>query len=97
MKKETWTKITYSYLLLVGVAFAIYAFNVADENWNIDFEEQKNNIYIFLALSFVAVILTAVDAAGVRENSKNVGKKAIYGGLSLAALFVVWRLLVTIF
>lgn len=79
------------------VIFVIYATQVADENWMIDFREEKNNLILFAGLFFIALILTSIDGAGVRDKGNKVTLNMIYGGLSLAIFFLVWRLLIGIF
>ncbi|MEQ2527458.1 hypothetical protein EKG37_01850 [Robertmurraya yapensis] len=97
MKKKHFTIITYTYYLVVIVIFVLYASQVMDENWMIDFQDQKYNLVLFGGLFFIALILTAIDGAGVRDKSNKVTINMIYGGLSLATFFLVWRLLMGIF
>lgn len=97
MKKKHFTFITYGYYLTIIVIFIIYATQVADENWNINFRAEKNNLILFGGLFFIALILTAIDGAGVRDKGKKVTLNMIYGGLSIATFFLVWRLLIGIF
>ncbi|MEH7346253.1 hypothetical protein V7122_20630 [Bacillus sp. JJ1532] len=97
MKKKTFTIITYTYLLSVIIAFVIYAFNVADENWTVDFQEQKYNLLTFCILFFIALLLTSIDGAGVRDKGRKIKKTTIYAGLSIAGFFLVWRIIIAIF
>lgn len=92
MKKKHFTILTNSYYLFVIVIFVIYASRVMDENWVIDVQDQKNNLFLFVGLFFVALILTAIDGAGVRDKGNKVTLNMIYGGLSPATIFLVWRL-----
>jgi hypothetical protein len=39
----------------------------------------------------------AIGAAAERDKAEKINKKAIYGGLSIAAFFLVWRLLMVLF
>lgn len=81
---------------MVIIAFVIYAFNVADENWSVDFQKQKYNLLIFCFLFFIALLLTSIDGAGVRDKGKRIKKSTIYVGLTIAVIFIVWRLLMAI-
>lgn len=91
LDKKIFSIVTYSYLSLLVIIFAIYAFRVADENGVIELEGQRENIFIFLGLLFIGVILSAVNLAGIHEKSSKVTKGMIYGGLSVAAFFLIWR------
>lgn len=74
----------------------IYAFRVMDENWMIDLKYEKNNLLIFGGLFFIALILTSIDAAGVRDKGTKVQMSTVYGGITIAVFFLVWRLLIGI-
>jgi NADH:ubiquinone oxidoreductase subunit 6 (subunit J) len=97
LKKKTLTIIAYTYGFIVIIAFGIYAVNVADKNWMIDFQEQKYNLLLFCILFFIAVILTSIDGAGIRDKGKKIKKSTIYAGLSIAVIFIVWRILRALF
>lgn len=97
MKKKTFTILTYTYYLIVVVAFVIFAFNTADKDWTIDFQEQKYNLLIFLFLFFIALLLTSIDGAGVRNKDEKIKRSTIYAGLSIAGFFLVWSLLMALF
>lgn len=96
MDKKKFTIFTYSYLGLVVILLVFYFSQVADENWEFELDGQRGNLSIFLGLLFIGLILAAIDFAGIREKSSKVTKNAIYGGLSVAAFFLVWRLLMAI-
>ncbi|TKC17083.1 hypothetical protein FA727_13590 [Robertmurraya kyonggiensis] len=91
MDKKIFSIVTYSYLSLLVIIFVIYAFQVADENWVIELDGQRENIFIFFGLLFIGVILSAVNLAGIHEKSNKVTKGMIYGGLSVAAFFLIWK------
>lgn len=97
MSKKKFTAFTYFYVALVILIFSIYAFRVMDANWEIDMASQRGNLTIFAGLIFIALILTAIDFAGINEKSNKVTKSTLYGGLSVAAFFLVWRLMIQIF
>lgn len=63
-----------------------------DENWEVDLASQKGDLMIFAGLTFIAFILAAIDFAGINEKSNKITKSTIYGGLSVAVFFLVWRL-----
>ena len=97
LKKNTLFVITWLYGILLVITFAIYAYNVADANWTINTEEQRPNLITFAVAIFFGTILFSVNGAAQREKGDTVKKSTVYVGLSIAAFFIVWRLLVTIF
>ncbi|MDZ5474416.1 hypothetical protein SM124_22230 [Bacillus sp. 31A1R] len=97
MKKKTFTIVTYIYYFVLIISFSIYAFRVTDENWEVDFQEQKMNLLYFAILFFIAVILTSIDGAGVRDKGTTISIKTIIGGLGIAAIFLTWKILISIF
>lgn len=96
MRKKHFTLITYSYIILVVIVFIIYAFQVADENWQVQLDGQRGNLMIFAGLLFIGVILASIEFAGINQKGNKVTKSTIYGGLSVAAFFLLWRLMMTI-
>ena len=52
MKKTTLFTIAWLYLILLVISFAVYVYNVADANWTINTEEQRENLTTF-AVAFV--------------------------------------------
>lgn len=82
---------------MVVILLIFYFSQVADENWEFELDGERGNLSIFLGLLFIGLILAAIDFAGIREKSSKVTKNTIYGGLSVAAFFLVWRLLMAIF
>lgn len=97
MKKKHFSLITNIYYLLIIGLFVIYASQVTDDNWKIDLTYEKNNLLIFGGLFFIALILTSIDAAGVRDKGSKVQFNTVYAGLSIAICFLVWRLMLSIF
>ena len=97
MKKNTLFVITWLYGILLVISFVIYAYHVADENWTINTEEQRTNLTTFAVAIFFALILYSINAVTHREEGDTVKKNHVYAGLSIAAIFIVWRLSVTIF
>ncbi|TKC17082.1 hypothetical protein [Robertmurraya kyonggiensis] len=97
MKKKHFSLITNVYYLLIIGLFVIYASQVTDDNWKIDLTYEKNNLLIFGGLFFIALILTSIDAAGVRDKGSKVQLNTVYAGLSIATCFLVWRLMLSIF
>lgn len=96
MRKKHFTLITYSYIILVVIVFIIYAFQVADENWQVQLDGQRGNLMIFAGLLFIGVILASIEFAGINQKGNKVTKSTIYGGLSVAAFFLLWRLMMAI-
>lgn len=96
MKKNLFTLITYSYGALVVITFIIYAISVMDENWEVDIVSQKENLLIFAGLAFIAFILAAIDFAGKNDKGNKVTKSTLYGGLTVAIFFFLWRLAIAI-
>lgn len=96
MNKKRFTIFTYCYLGLVVLLLVFYFSQVADENWEFELDGQRGNLSIFLGLLFIGLILAAIDFAGINEKSNKITKSTIYGGLSIAAFFLVWRLAVAL-
>ncbi|MDQ0157133.1 hypothetical protein [Robertmurraya andreesenii] len=96
MDKKKFTIVTYSYLGLVVLLLVFYFSQVADENWEFELDSQRGNLSIFLGLLFIGLILAAIDFAGINEKGNKITKSTIYGGLSIAAFFLVWRLMMAI-
>lgn len=97
MKKNTLFVIAWLYVILLVIAFAIYAYNVADENWIINTQEQRPNLITFAGAFIFGTFLFSINSAAQREKGDTVKKSTVYVGLSIAAFFIVWRLLMTIF
>ena len=101
LKKSTFAKITYTYTAIVGIAFTIYTLNVAGPpDWQAPAGEQTHNLLFFAGLLFIAMILIAIETANYREKGdeeEKVKKGTVYSGLSLAVVFVVWRVLMGIY
>lgn len=97
MDKRKFSVFTYTYIGLVVIAFIIYVFQVADENWIVQVKGQEENLFILLGLLFIGLILASIDFAGIHEKGSKLTKRSIYGGLSVAAFFLVWRLMMATF
>jgi len=78
------------------IVFIIYAFQVADENWKVQLDGQRGNLMIFAGLLLIGMILASIEFAGINQKGNKVTKSTIYGGLSIAAFFLVWRLMMAI-
>lgn len=96
MNKKLFTYISFIYTGLVIVGFFIYGYSI-QENEMIDPKGHSTGILIFIVLGVIALILASIEAAGVRDNSKRVSRKAVYAGLSIAIFFLLWRIIVSIF
>lgn len=91
MKKKTFRNMTIVYLIIFVVLFTVYVFQVADENWKIQLDGQRGNLATFGGMAFILTILAAINFAGINEKGNKVTKNMIYGGLSVAAFFLIWR------
>jgi hypothetical protein len=96
MNKRLLTYLSFIYTGLVIVGFFIYGYSIQEDGM-IDPKEHSTGIFIFIVLGVIALILAGIDAAGVRDNSKRVSRKAIYAGLSIAVFFLMWRILLSIY
>ncbi|MDQ0157132.1 hypothetical protein [Robertmurraya andreesenii] len=96
MDKKKFSIFTYCYIVLVVIVFIIYAFQVADENWKVQLDGQRGNLMIFAGLLLIGMILASIEFAGINQKGNKVTKSTIYGGLSIAAFFLVWRLMMAI-
>lgn len=77
LNKRKFSIITWTYTGIVVLIFGIYLAKNMDENWMIDLEGQRGNMYIFLGLLFIAGILGSIDFAGINEKSNKITKSTI--------------------
>lgn len=96
MNKKTVFWISNSYFIIFVVIFAIYVFNVADENWQVDFSEQKNNLFLFCFFALIGLIISSVALKGRQLGDNKISKVVVLGGIGLAIIVLVWRLLMAI-
>jgi cell division protein FtsW (lipid II flippase) len=101
LKKSTFAKITYIYFSIVVIALTIYVLTVAGPpDWQAPVAEQKHNLLLFAGLLFIGMVLISIETVNYREKGdkeQKSKKSAVYSGLSLAVVFLVWRLLMGIF
>lgn len=75
-----------------------WAFTAPDESGGISFEEHKFNIIGFTVFGFIGLMLMSIVLAGERDGKETkVNKKAVWGGVAIAAFFLIWRLLMALF
>lgn len=91
MNKKMFTLITYTYIFIVVSLFALYLYRASGGQWQFELDGHRGNLSIFLGLIFIGIILASIDFAGIREKSNTVTKGMIFGGLTVAVFFLVWR------
>lgn len=96
MSKKKLKLITGTYMFLVVISFAIYLYQVSDGSWEFEMDGQRENLSIFLGLLFIGLILSSINFAGIDGKGNKVTKSMIYGGLSVAAFFLIWRALMAL-
>lgn len=96
MEKRTFKIISISYIVIVVTLFAIYLGIHMDENWVVDLDGKKGDIWTFVIFLFIGFILASINFSSLNEKSNKITKSTIYGGFSVAVFFLVWRLAVVL-
>lgn len=96
MKKSTLTIIAWVYTLLLIIGFSIYLKNNMNSNGQIDFSNRMEELYIIIIAFFIGLLLHSIDGSALKNKEKKISKNTMLAGLSIAAFFLVWRLLMTI-
>lgn len=96
LKKSTLTIIAWVYTLLLIIGFSIYLKNNMNSNGQIDFSNRMEELYIIISAFFIGLLLHSIDGAALKNKEKKISKNTMLAGLSIAAFFLVWRLLMTI-
>ncbi|MEK3799152.1 hypothetical protein MHI18_13110 [Peribacillus sp. FSL H8-0477] len=97
MKKSLFSKLAYLYSSIVFVAFLIYVFSIADENWTVDFQKHKTFFTLFFGLFIISAILLGINLVSNKDKKDKIQGKTIVSGLTLVVFFIVWRVLMEIF
>ncbi|MDT0163771.1 hypothetical protein [Bacillus sp. AG4(2022)] len=91
MNKKTLSRIVTIYTVVVLGGFIIYACTI-QENGMIDTQKYFNQIVTFVVLASIGLILAGISGASLKDEGERVSKKAVYGGISIAVFFLLWRL-----
>ncbi|MGI8386754.1 hypothetical protein [Robertmurraya sp. P23] len=96
MKIKKFSKLTNIYQLIVILAFVVYNYFKL-ENGTLNMEEEKYNILTFGILILFGASLTGKKILAENRKEKYISMKAIYGGLGMTVIFVLWRVIIGIF
>jgi cytochrome bd-type quinol oxidase subunit 2 len=96
MEIEKFSRLRKLYLLSLVIGLGIY-FYLKVENNTINMQEERFNIIIIIILLIIAAVILGIEMAARQKNEKFISKSMIYGGISIAAVFIIFRLLMSIF
>lgn len=96
MDINKYTKFKNFYLISLVVGLGIY-FYLKVENNTLNMQEERFNLIIIIILLIIGAVIVGIEMAARQKNEKFISKSTIYGGLSIAAVFIVFRLLMSVF
>jgi cytochrome bd-type quinol oxidase subunit 2 len=96
METKKFKKITKIYLVFLVIALTIY-FYLKLENGTINVAEERMNIIIIMALSLIGMVMAGIVMTAIKKNENYIDKKSVYGGISIAVIFLLWRLAINFF
>lgn len=95
MDIEKYSRVKNLYLVSLVVGLGIY-FYLKVENNTLNMQEEKYNLMIIIVFLLIGAVIVGVEMAARQKNEKYVSKRSIYGGISIAAVFILFRLLMSI-
>lgn len=96
MKKRALTPITYLYTFIVFGLFAVWAYDVEKESGVIDPKDHQTTLIIFVAFMIVGLILAGIDFSSEKEKGNKITRKSVITGVTIALLFLVWRVFMSL-
>lgn len=93
---EKYTKFKNLYLVSLVVGLGIY-FYLKVENNILNMQEEKYNLMIIILFLIIGAVIVGTEMEARQKNEKYVSKRSIYGGISIAAVFIIFRLLMSVF
>jgi hypothetical protein len=66
------------------------------ENNTLNMQEEKYNLMIIIVFLLIGAVIVGVEMAARQKNEKYVSKRSIYGGLMIATIFILFRLLMSV-
>ena len=94
MDINKYTKLKNFYLISLVVGLGIY-FYFKVENNTLNMQEEKYNLMVIVALLIIGAVIVGTEMAARQKNEKFVSKSSIFGGLAIAAIFIIFRLLMS--
>ncbi len=95
MEIEKYTKFKNLYVVSLVVGLGIY-FYFKVENNTLNMQEEKYNLMIIIVFLLIGAVIVGVEMAARQKKEKYVSKRSIYGGLMIAAIFILFRLLMSV-
>ncbi|MBT2680691.1 hypothetical protein J7E38_16900 [Bacillus sp. ISL-35] len=74
----------------------IWVITAADENGVVHFEGNEMYVYTFLVLGLIGMVTGSIALKATNEKGDKINKKTLISGVIFAAIFLVWRLSVTL-
>lgn len=96
METKKFKKITKIYLVFLVIAITIY-FYLKLENGTLNVAEERMNIIIIMALTLIGMVMAGIVMTAIKKNENYIDKKSVYGGISIAVIFLLWRLAINFF
>jgi hypothetical protein len=97
VKKRTLTPIAFIYNTIVFGGFFLWGYFVQKEEGVINPSKHEIPLIIFVAFMLIGVVLAGIDFSGEKEKGKKISRKTVITGVSIAVLFLVWRILMSTF
>lgn len=78
------------------IAFFVWAYFEQNENGKIYLEGNENIALIFLLLGIVGSVTGFISLRSMNDEGETISKKTVISGITIAVIFMLWRLSVTI-
>ncbi|MGI8386756.1 hypothetical protein [Robertmurraya sp. P23] len=95
MEIEKYSRFKNLYLVSLVVGLGIY-FYFKVENNTLNMQEEKYNLMIIILFLLIGTVIVGTEMAARQKDEKYVSKRSIYGGISIATVFIIFRLLMSI-
>lgn len=96
MDIKKFNKLTKIYLVILVIAVTFY-FYFKLENGTINVEAERMNLIIMLVFVLIGTVMVGIGMNAIKKNEKFISRKSVYGGVSIAVIFVIWRLVINFF
>lgn len=96
MDIKKFNKLTKIYLVFLVISIIIY-FYFKLENGTINVAEERTNLIIMMVLVLFGTVMVGIGMTAIKKNEKYIEKKSVYGGISIAVIFILWRLAINFF
>ncbi|WP_210367645.1 hypothetical protein [Bacillus sp. REN3] len=97
MKVRNFELSVYVYNTIVVGSFFIWGYSVQEEEGLIVPSEHELLLVIFIFFMFIGLILAGMNLSSIKEKGEKVSRKMVLTGLCIALLFLIWRIMMSIF